>query len=91
MEIRNTAAINWTPAVNYVRNLTAPAVPTQAPVAPLEQAPPLSENPQLALRSWLQQYSGQRNDSLYDRVTADPTPEGTLFRRGLMISGVVTL
>ncbi len=89
MEIRNNAPIHWNPAVNYARS--APAVPTQAPVSPLEQTAAVPENPRLALRSWLQQYSEQRNDSLYDRVTADPTAEGTLFRRGLMISGVVTL
>ena len=83
---------SWTPAAaQYVRALTQPAIPQVHPVEPIEQQVAPAVQPQLALKSWLAQYSNQRDSSLYDRVAADPSPEGTLFRRGLMISGVVNL
>ena len=82
---------HWTPAVNYVRGLTQPALPQVRPVEPIEHPLAPAVEPQVALRSWLSQYSNPRDTSLFDRVAADPSPEGTLFRRGLMISGVVNL
>jgi hypothetical protein len=92
VNINSSIQTQWNPAVNYVRTLTQPAVPQVRPVEPIEQplATP-SVSPQAALKSWLSQYSNQRDTSLFDRVAADPSPEGTLFRRGLMISGVVNL
>ncbi len=83
---------SWTPAAaQYVRTLTQPAVPQVRPVEPIETPVAASVQPQAALKSWLSQYSNTRDNSLFDRVAADPSPEGTLFRRGLMISGVVSL
>lgn len=79
-----------TPAIQYVRPMGQPVLPTVRPVAPIETAAPAVE-PQVALKSWLSQYSSGRDHGLYERVSADPSSEGTLFRRGLMISGVVSL
>lgn len=90
MAINPVMQTQWTPAVNYVRALTqSPALPQVRPVEPIESNPAPAVEPKLALRAWLSQYSSNRE--LYDRVAADPSPQGTLFRRGLMISGVVNL
>ncbi|MBT9583553.1 hypothetical protein IV102_09385 [bacterium] len=91
MNINSSLQTQWTPAVNYVRNLTQPAIPQVRPVEPVETPMAPAASPQIALKSWLSQYSNQRDTGLFDRVAADPSPEGTLFRRGLMISGVVSL
>ncbi len=93
MEIRSfqPSWTQWTPAAaNYVRSLTQSApVPQAQPVEAVEAVAQAPANPQAALRGWLQQYS--QSHELYQRVVADPSAEGTLFRRGLMISGVVSL
>lgn len=91
MQINPVLQTQWTPAVNYVRALTQPAMPQVRPVEPVESNPAPAVEPKLALRAWLSQYSNPRGRELYERVAADPSPQGTLFRRGLMITGVVNL
>ncbi len=80
-----------TPAIQYVRPMGQPVLPTVRPVEPVETPAAPAVEPQVALKSWLSQYSNGRDQGLYERVSADPSSEGTLFRRGLMISGVVSL
>ena len=94
MNIQNSFQTPWTaytPATNYVRPMVQPAMPTVSPVQPVEAPVAPAVEPQVALKSWLSQYSNGRDQGLYERVSADPSSEGTLFRRGLMISGVVSL
>lgn len=91
MNINSIVNPTWIPATHSVRPLHQPAVPQAPPVEAMEQALAPTLEPQAALRSWLSQYSNHRDNNLYDRVAADTSPEGTLFRRGLMISGVVNL
>lgn len=94
MNIQTSFQTPWsayTPATNYVRPLGQPVVPTTRPAAPVETPAAPAVEPQVALKSWLSQYSNGRDHGLYERVSADPSSEGTLFRRGLMISGVVSL
>lgn len=91
MNINSVVNSTWIPATQAVRHLNQPAVPQTPPVEPMEQAFAPALEPQAALRSWLSQYSNHRDTNLYERVAADTSPEGTLFRRGLMISGVVNL
>lgn len=93
MEIRNfQARTQWTPNLpSHLRSLTAPAVPQAPPVEPTEPVSAQALQPQAALKTWLQQYTNLREGGLFDRVSADPSGEATLFRRGLMISGVVSV
>lgn len=80
-----------TPAIQSVRPMGQPIMPTVRPIEPIEAPVAPAVEPQVALKSWLSQYSSGRDHGLYERVSADPSSEGTLFRRGLMISGVVSL
>ncbi|MBX3167884.1 MAG: hypothetical protein KF760_10750 [Candidatus Eremiobacteraeota bacterium] len=80
-----------TPAIQFVRPMGQPAVPAVRPIEPIETPVAPAVEPQVALKSWLSQYASGRDHGLYERVSADPSSEGTLFRRGLMISGVVSL
>jgi hypothetical protein len=94
MNIQNSFQTPWNPYLapaQVARPLSAPAVPTLRPVEPVEAPAAPSVPSQAALKSWLSQYSNGRDQGLYERVSADPSSEGTLFRRGLMISGVVSL
>jgi len=94
MNIQNSFQTPWTaytPAANFVRSIGQPAVPSVRPIEPIESPVAPAVEPQVALKSWLAQYSNGRDHGLYERVEADPSSEGTLFRRGLMISGVVSL
>lgn len=94
MNIQNSFQAPWNPYVapaQVARPLSAPGVPSLRPVQPAEAPVAPSEPSQAALKSWLSQYSSGRDHGLYERVSADPSSEGTLFRRGLMISGVVSL
>lgn len=87
----NALQTSFTPSVGYLRGVTAqPFIPGVPKVQPVETAPAGPVDPQSALKSWLNQYSSGQN-SLFDRVVADSSAEATMFRRGLMISGVVTL
>jgi hypothetical protein len=91
----NSLQSSWSPqaspSVGPLRGIsTQPFIPTAPKVAPVEFAPAGPVDPQSALKSWLNQYSSSQN-GLFDRVVADSSAEATMFRRGLMISGVVTL
>lgn len=94
MNIQNSFQTPWsayTPAIHSVRPMGQPAIPSVRPVEAIETAVAPAVEPQVALKSWLSQYSSGRDQGLFERVSADPSSEGTLFRRGLMISGVVSL
>ncbi|MBS2039915.1 hypothetical protein JST97_33325 [bacterium] len=94
MNIQNSFQAPWTSYVapaQIARSISQPAVPSTRPIDPIEAPVAPSEPSQAALKSWLSQYSNGRDQGLYERVSADPSSEGTLFRRGLMISGVVSL
>lgn len=94
MNIQNSFQAPWTaytPATNFVRPMGQPSIPSVRPIEPIETPVAPAVEPQVALKSWLSQYSSGRDQGLYERVSADPSSEGTLFRRGLMISGVVSL
>lgn len=94
MNIQNSFQAPWNPYVapaQVARSISQPAVPSTRPIEPVEAPIAPSEPSQAALKSWLSQYSNGRDHGLYERVSADPSSEGTLFRRGLMISGVVSL
>ncbi|MBN9415731.1 hypothetical protein ABS71_03240 [bacterium SCN 62-11] len=94
MNIQNSFQTPWsayTPAINFVRPMGQPTIPSVRPIEPIETPAAPAVEPQVALKSWLSQYSNGRDHGLYERVSADPSSEGTLFRRGLMISGVVSL
>lgn len=79
----------WTPALTGVRGVAGPVAPTAPKVEPLETSPAQLE-PKAALKSWLNQYVRNQNQ-LFERIKSDSSAEATMFRRGLMISGVVSL
>lgn len=81
----------FSPTITPLRTL-APGgfIPQAQPVEPVAAPMAAQLSPQQALRSWIKDYSNPGN-ALFERVAADPSSEGTLFRRGLMVEAFVTL
>lgn len=89
----NSVGPNWIPQLTPAPALrgvsgVGPMAPVAPKVEPLETNPAADVTPQAALRSWLGSYVKNQNQ-LYDRIQRDSSAEATMFRRGLMISGVV--